>query len=265
MRANATGEFFYQLIALLVTIIIVHAFYVAIVWPRSDAILAEQEERQAQGLSLTGVNSIWVIVKDYEQESEIILAIWAVTIIVLKVRNTQRERKLLEGSVFVVTPGTSILPEDTREYSRPLQSLPPAEREGLLARALLAALQRFGSTRNVADVSTAIREVCETESDRLDSDLSLIRYIIWAIPAIGFIGTVRGIGMALTQADQAVQGNIVGVVGSLGTAFNSTLVALLISIVIMFLVHQLQQMQERLVLDTQQYCDINLVRHLQVR
>ena len=51
----------------------------------------------------------------------------------------------------------------------------------------------------------------------------------------------------------------------LGVAFNSTLVALLLSIVIMFMMHQLQLLQERLVLDAQNYCDVNLVRHLQVR
>ena len=93
----------------------------------------------------------------------------------------------------------------------------------------------------------------------------MVRYIIWAIPSIGFIGTVRGIGEALGQAQQAVAGDIVGVTVSLGVAFNSTLIALLISIVIMFFMYQLQLVQERLVLDTQRYCDVNLIRHLQVR
>ena len=68
----------------------------------------------------------------------------------------------------------------------------------------------------------------------------MIRYISWAIPSIGFIGTVRGIGEALAQADKAVQGDIAGVTQSLGVAFNSTFIALLISIFLMFLVHQLQ-------------------------
>ena len=58
----------------------------------------------------------------------------------------------------------------------------------------------------------------------------MIRYISWAIPSIGFIGTVRGIGEALAQADKAVQGDIAGVTQSLGVAFNSTFIALLISI-----------------------------------
>jgi hypothetical protein len=51
---------------------------------------------------------------------------------------------------------------------------------------------------------------------------------------------------------------------SLGVAFNSTFIALLISIVLMFLLHQLQLQQERLVHDTETYLDQQLIRHLQV-
>ena len=62
----------------------------------------------------------------------------------------------------------------------------------------------------------------------------------------------------------AVEGDIAGVTQSLGVAFNSTFIALLISIVLMFLLHQLQLQQERLVLDTQTYLDQRLIQHLQV-
>lgn len=93
----------------------------------------------------------------------------------------------------------------------------------------------------------------------------MVRYIAWAIPSIGFIGTVRGIGAALGQAHQAVEGDIAGVTASLGVAFNSTFIALVISILVMFLMQQVQLLQDRLVLDSQQYCDTNLIYHLQVR
>ena len=93
----------------------------------------------------------------------------------------------------------------------------------------------------------------------------MVRYIAWAIPSVGFIGTVRGIGEALGQAHKAVEGDIAGVTASLGVAFNSTFIALILSIVLMFLLHQLQLQQERLVLKTQDYCDEHLLRHLQVR
>ncbi|MGD8424663.1 MAG: MotA/TolQ/ExbB proton channel family protein, partial [Gammaproteobacteria bacterium] len=50
-----------------------------------------------------------------------------------------------------------------------------------------------------------------------------------------------------------------------GVAFNSTFIALLLSIVLMFLVHQLQLLQERLVLESKTYCDRRLIRHMKVR
>ena len=99
----------------------------------------------------------------------------------------------------------------------------------------------------------------------MESELSIIRYIAWAIPSVGFIGTVRGIGDALGQAHRAVEGDITGVTSSLGVAFNSTFIALVISIILMFLMHQLQLVQERLVLDSQHYAEQRLVQHLQVR
>ena len=111
-------------------------------------------------------------------------------------------------------------------------------------------------------MSDTVREQCDVESDRLDSELSMVRYIAWAIPSIGFIGTVRGIGDALGQAYKAVEGDISGVTVSLGVAFNSTFVALVLSIIIMFCLHQLQLAQERLVLNCQRYADNRLLRFL---
>lgn len=265
MRHNPVSDFIYQLFALIVSIIIVHAVYVTLIRPNADALIQQQQEQLAAGDIAETPRSIYIVVKDFEQEACFILAMWMIAIIGLKAKIAFHERKLLGESILEVTPGTSILPEDGRQYVRPLQAVPQEEQEYLLPRTLLTALQRFGSTRNIQDVSEAVREVCETESNRLDSELSMVRYIIWAIPSIGFIGTVRGIGDALGQAHQAVQGDIAGVTASLGVAFNSTFIALVISIVIMFLMHQLQLLQERLVLDAQNYCDVHLLRHMQVR
>jgi biopolymer transport protein ExbB/TolQ len=265
MKHTVTSDFFFQLTSLIVSIILVHTFYVMVVWPASDALLADQRARQAAGENAELPRSIYIVLKDYEQEAEIVLALWAMAIMGLKLRQTMEERRLLKQSLLEVTEGTSILPEDARKFARPLQALPPDQREYLLPRALLAALQRFGSTRSIQDAAASVRDACDVESDRLDSELSLVRYIIWAIPSIGFLGTVRGIGDALGQAQRAVEGDITGVTVSLGVAFNSTLIALVVSMIIMFLMHQLQLLQERLVLDTQHYCEANLIEHLQVR
>lgn len=261
MKPRAMPDFLYQFLSLVAAIIIVHLVYVTVVLPNASAILEDQAARQAAGEYVEQSRSVFIVVKDLEQEACFVLALWAIAIIARKVHAALHERRLLERALLDLGPGTSILPDDVRDYARPLQALPAHEREYLLPRVLLAALQRFGSTRNIQDASTAVREVCETESDRLDSELAMVRYIIWAIPSIGFIGTVRGIGQALGQAQRAVQGDIAGVTESLGVAFNSTFIALIISIFIMFLTHQLQLLQERLVLDAHSYADANLLRH----
>jgi biopolymer transport protein ExbB/TolQ len=265
MRRQFQTEFLYQVFALIIAIIIVHAVYVTMVRPNATAVLNEQALQIAEDADYTVERSLWVLVKDFEQESCFILMLWAFSIMGYKATRSLGEQKLLQQELVTIQDGVRILPEDTREYARTLQSLPGRIREMLLPRVLLSSLERFGSTRNVQDVSSVANTLCESEGERLESELSMIRYIAWAIPSVGFIGTVRGIGEALGQAHRAVDGDIAGVTQSLGTAFNSTFIALLISIVVMFLVHQLQSLQERLVFDTQTYIDHNLIRHMQSR
>ena len=265
MKKNLPFEFVYQVGSLLVATLVIHSIFTAYIRPEAEAILEIREERLATGEVFTEERSLYVVLKDYEQECCFILMLWAFSIMGYKFRNALRERGTLQTEFINVGDGMSILPEDTREYTRPIQALEDETQAQLLPRAMMAALHRFSSTRNVQDVAEAVRSICDSESDRLDTELSLVRYIAWAIPSIGFIGTVRGIGDALGQAYRAVEGDIAGVTASLGVAFNSTFVALVISIVIMFLVHQLQLIQERVVLDTQTYCDEKLIRHMQVR
>jgi len=258
------SDLVFQVFALIISVIIVHAVYVAVIRPNADAIMAQQIILQEADPNYIQERSLYVVMRDYEQETCIILMLWALSIISLKVWRNRKESNLLERSLLNLSEGISILPEDARNYARPVQALPAQEREYLLPRALISALQRFNTTRSIQDVSSVVKDVCNTEAERLESELSIVRYIAWAIPSIGFLGTVRGIGEALGQAQSAVTGDILGVTTSLGVAFNSTFIALVVSIIIMFVLYQLQLLQDRLVLDTQDYCDNYLIRHLQV-
>ncbi len=265
MRRTFFTELLFQVFALIVLVILVHAYYVTTVRPNATAVLEEQALRIQQEENYTPERSFWVLIRDIEQESCFILMFWAFAIMGYKAVFMFNERKLLQHEFLPVQEGVRILPEDTREYGRAMESLPERIRGMLLPRVLLSSLERFGSTRNVQDVSSVANSLCEAEAERLESELSMIRYIAWAIPSVGFIGTVRGIGQALGEAQRAVEGDIAGVTENLGVAFNSTFIALLISIVVMFLVHQLQLFQERLVFDTQTYVDHNLIRHMRSR
>jgi biopolymer transport protein ExbB/TolQ len=263
MKQRMSSEFIYQIFALLIAIIVVHALYVGVIRPNAKAHLEREAALQAAGgEDFVATRNLAVVIGDWEQESCFILLIWALAIMGYKGRRGMREREMLDRRLLDIPEGTTVLPEDAREYSRALEALPEAEQDYLLPRTLLSALQRFATTGSIQAVSDTIKENCDIESDRLDSELSMVRYIAWAIPSIGFIGTVRGIGDALGQAYKAVEGDISGVTASLGVAFNSTFVALVLSIIIMFCLHQLQLSQERLVLDSQRYADKRLLRFL---
>ncbi|MFM7626934.1 MAG: MotA/TolQ/ExbB proton channel family protein [Gammaproteobacteria bacterium] len=264
MNRKLPNEFVFTVVALLLSVVLVHAVYVLHVRPVAEAQMRADREAMAKDPEYVQQRSIYVVIKDYEQEAEIILMLWALAILGYKALAYRREAQALRAGLLRLPEGTKILPEDTREYMRQLDELPADTRERLVPRALLAALARFGATRNVQDASTVAHGVCQSEAERLDSDLSMLRYIAWAIPAIGFIGTVRGIGDALSQAHKAVTGDISGVTEGLGVAFNSTLIALLLSILLMFLMQQLQQVQERLVLDAETWLDQRVIRSLQV-
>jgi biopolymer transport protein ExbB/TolQ len=263
MRKSFPVELVYQVFSLLIAFILVHALYVTVIRPQANSFLEQEAANMQADPDYVQQRSFFVVIKDYEQETCFILMIWAFAILGFKGRSTYSQQKLLEQDMLRLPDDLPIGPEDTRDLAVRLRSLPGSVQEYLLPRALLTAIERFGATRNVQSVSTAARDICESEGERMESELSIIRYIAWAIPSVGFIGTVRGIGDALGQAHRAVEGDISGVTASLGVAFNSTFIALVISIVLMFFIQQLQLMQERLVLDSERYIDHWFIRRLQ--
>jgi biopolymer transport protein ExbB/TolQ len=265
MKKAKSNEFLFEVFSLILIAVIVQGVYATVVRPRAEAIRAHDLEMMKANKDYVPERTAYVIVKDYEQEVCVIFALWAFSIMGYKAVGVRRSRELLSTDLLHMPEGMKILPEDSRDFARQVENLPATQRGELLPRALLTGLHRFGSTRNIQDVSTAIHGVCELEFDRLDSELSMVRYVAWAIPAIGFVGTVRGIGESLQQAHKAVEGDVSGVVAGLGTSFNSTLVALSLSILVMFMLHQIQLRQERVVLDTEDYLDQNVVRQMLVR
>lgn len=243
-----------NLVALAIAVVGVHALYIGVIRPEAELAL--------QAANLAGQSAprdVVVILKDYEQEICLILMCWGVYLIVGKYAAILRDRYLFK---------VDLLEDATQEGDslsvvlRSLEELPDKISETPLVRTLTASLRRFLITGDVQNTSDAIESSVEALSVKQEAENSMIRYLIWAIPSIGFIGTVRGIGVALSKADEALAGDIAGMIDGLGVAFNSTLVALLISVGLMFLLHQLQRLQDDVVVNTQAYCETFLLNRI---
>ncbi len=247
---------------LIVLTVVIQIYYTVFVWPGLEQWNAEQAAKIRENTAHTPERSLYVIIAGEEQEATIIIAFWALILSGIRFFELSQQRKLLSSDPMKLPPGIVIVPEDCREYLRRLEELPEKKRQFVVPRVLENALKRFGATGNVQDASTTVHNVCESEAARLDAELAILRFGVWATPALGFVGTVRGIGLALQGAQQAMQGDTTAVTGGLGISFNSTLVALTLSIVLVYTLHEIQLAQERLVLDTEHYTDEELISRL---
>jgi len=234
--------------ALIIAIITVHLIYIGYIRPEANIIIEMSRE-----IGQSSPRDIVVIIKDFEQEVCFILMFWGCFLIFENYQTVLKNKYLFTVDLVEQKDETNFDPESI--ITKLDTELPSECNSSPLIQTLRMALWRYAGTKNVQNLSDAVESSLEALAIRQDSENSMIRYLIWAIPSIGFIGTVRGIGQALSMADKALAGDISGMTNSLGVAFNSTFVALLLSIFLMFLFHQLQRLQDNEILDTQAYCD----------
>ena len=117
-----------------------------------------------------------------------------------------------------------------------LDDLPAAEREGYMPRRLREALQSVLRQGAADKLDDELKYLADVDAARSHSGYALTRIIIWAIPILGFLGTVIGITQAIASIDpKALEASMGGVTGGLGVAFDTTALALVLSMILMFI------------------------------
>ncbi|MCA9248053.1 MAG: MotA/TolQ/ExbB proton channel family protein, partial [Planctomycetales bacterium] len=100
---------------------------------------------------------------------------------------------------------------------------------------------------------------------------TIVKVFIWALPILGFIGTVIGISAAVgglggsleSSSDvSALKGALNSVFDGLKTAFDTTLLALIMSMMVKIPASALQKSEQDLVTQVDEYCNENLLRRL---
>ncbi len=185
---------------------------------------------------------------------------WAAFILLGRYSELRRQRRAFGMRLLSTDIGVCILPEDARLLQRKVEQ---TARGGpyILVTMIRLALGKYAVSRSGRDVSETIRTQADVDLGRLVSSMATVHYLAWAIPAIGFLGTVRGLAWSMS-VDKNIPNFIQSVTQHLNVAFDCTLVALALSLVLMFFIHMVQRDEEGLVLDCQQYCLENLVTRL---
>lgn len=155
-----------------------------------------------------------------------------------------------------------LLPMDLPNIEHKLNQLGKEQKNLLVKRLLLAAISKFKSTSSMSETIEIISIQSEIIRDLHESAQSNIRYLLWLIPSIGFMGTVIGISQSLTIANT---GDMEAITSMLGVAFDTTLVSLVLGAVVTGLFHKLQEETDKLHAYLKEYVISNFVNRLELK
>lgn len=177
-------------------------------------------------------------------------------------RNADQEAKGLERSILPEREQQVLLPQDVNEIKLRMIDMESKEKSNLTD-LIKKACTKFRSSNNVGEVMDMVKTQISIYTRKSDSEQSLVRYILGAIPSVGFIGTVLGIAASLGSAGEAMTSEgLEGVTSMLYVAFDTTLVALVFGLILMYFYHGLQQKVENLYIDLESYVIENLVNRI---
>lgn len=205
---------------------------------------------------------------------------------VFRYRSAEKERKSIELELLPERSNSILTSETLPEVME--KAYVHIRRDNLfLARLIHSAGMSFQTHASAQQSHEVMSSQVDLELHRLDLRYTLIRYIAWLLPTLGFIGTVIGISSALASIEvsmpnqgaevaqvqsekntagtekASVQKNLSReVTNKLGLAFNTTIIALIQSVVVVLMSQFLQKKEEEIINEQSEYCLNNLIVRL---
>ena len=172
-----------------------------------------------------------------------------------------RERKAFKMNLIPTGEKIVFMPSDINTLKFKLIEFEKKDKY-ILSDLLKKACTKFHTSKSLSELIDIVSIQIEVSQEKAEGDQSIIRYLTWVIPSIGFVGTVLGISQALIVANS---GDMDKITSLLGVAFDTTLIALILSIIIMWFVHKLQEETDRYHSDLKEFVIDNLINKIEIR
>ncbi len=144
--------------------------------------------------------------------------------------------------------------------------------EAFLPDLINTSIIQYSKSHSISDTISVLNSNLDLSIHRLDLNYSIIRYLVWAIPTFGFMGTVIGIAYALGRMDinkfmgAGAEKVLIfkKITADLGFAFGTTIVALVLSAILVFIWNIVQRGEEDVLNRAGKYVLTNLINRLHV-
>ena len=207
------------------------------------------------------------------QYATMFLFFWALSILFVKWRKLTLQRRALELAAIPSQSDFILNPDSAPPVLERIHMLVDSTGNFLLLNRIERALSNLKNIGQISDVSNILQTQAEYDEEQVSSSYSLVGGFVWAIPVLGFIGTVLGLSVAIgsfsttLKADgnmEAIRESLEGVTQGLATAFETTLVALVCALILQLLITYLQGRESEFLDDCNDYCHANVVAKLRL-
>ena len=149
--------------------------------------------------------------------------------------------------------------------------------DSIIFRRVRRTLRHLKAIPKKEEITSILNYQAEIDHNRMQSSYALLNVFIWAIPILGFIGTVFGIGQSIGEFSDFIRSTngadlntqmrsaLGGVTSGLSVAFSTTFIALVGVIPIMMLASSLRKREDDLLLSVEEYCLEDLLPNLHIR
>ena len=210
--------------------------------------------------------------RSWPQYSSTYMMFFCTAILILKLTNLRRQRRAMLIDALPSDIDEEISAQNVGVFHEHILNFPKPLRHTLIVNRIRKALEFFYIRQNNPEVAQMVTSMSEVDISKVSGSYSMVKVLLWAIPIMGFIGTVLGIGAAIggfgavlggeASDMNAIKGPLMAVLSNLAVAFDTTLLALVFSILLSFPASALQSAEEDLVTDVDQYCIDNLLKRL---
>ncbi|WP_153556272.1 MotA/TolQ/ExbB proton channel family protein [Roseimaritima sediminicola] len=200
-----------------------------------------------------------------------LLLFWAVAILVLKWLNLKKQKDAMLLDVLPTEISAEITVGSIDRFIEHINQLPGASSDTFLVNRVVRGIEHFRVRKSAAETVTMMESQSAIDNNNLAGSYSILKVFIWSLPILGFIGTVMGVSSAVASlASSLTDGGSLDamkvalrdVFAGLGTAFDTTLLALIMSMLVKIPTSALQKSEEDLITSVDEYCNENLLRRL---
>lgn len=194
---------------------------------------------------------------------------WAIAILYLKFKKLRHQRAALLLDVLPMQLGKEIHVGNVSQFIDHVYRLPRKLRDSLMVNRIRKALELFEVRQSVSDVREMMSSQSDIDSARIGGSYTLPRAFLWAIPLLGFIGTVLGLSQAIGGMNFAnvedvgkIVSSINNVTSGLGTAFDATLLGLVLAMMLNFPINSLSKQEDDNLNEIDAFCNEVLLPRL---